>query len=81
MFSAIESMFVMLAITILRATIKNPQSVAKEGAVISNLAMVATEADTSVNGTVWTSTPAPTVAAVPVAAAATVADPNPLTGK
>lgn len=62
----IESFFVSMALTILKGTIKNPASVAKEGAIISNLAQVATEADTAINGTIWTSQ---TVAAAPAAAA------------
>lgn len=58
MWNALESMFVMMAITILKDVIKNPQSVKKEGAIISAIAAAATEADTGVNGTVWTSAPA-----------------------
>jgi hypothetical protein len=57
MWSTLESMFVAIAITVLKSTIKNPASVKKEGAVIAALAAAATEADTAVNGTVWTSTP------------------------
>jgi hypothetical protein len=57
MWSYLESLFVALAITVLKNTIKNPASVKKEGAVIAAVAAAATEADTAVNGTVWTSTP------------------------
>lgn len=57
MWSYLESLFVAMAITILKATIKNPASVKKEGAIIASIAAAATEADTAVNGTAWTSTP------------------------
>lgn len=57
MWSTLESMFVMLAITILRSVIKNPASVKKEGAIVASIAAAATEADTAVNGTTWTSAP------------------------
>jgi hypothetical protein len=57
MWSTLESMFVAIAITVLKSTVKNPASVKKEGAVIGAVAVAATEADTAVNGTVWTSTP------------------------
>lgn len=59
MWSALESFFVMMAITVLKASIKNPASVKKEGAIIAGIAAVATEADTAVNGTVWTNGPGP----------------------
>jgi hypothetical protein len=57
MWSTLEQMFIAIAITVLKATIKNPASVKKEGAIIAALAQAATEADMAVNGTVWTSTP------------------------
>jgi hypothetical protein len=57
MWSMLESMFVAIAITVLKSTIKNPASVKKEGTVIAAIAAAATEADTAVNGTVWTSAP------------------------
>lgn len=57
MWSTLESMFVMIAITVLKSTIKNPASVKKEGAIIAAIAAAATEADAAVNGTVWSSTP------------------------
>jgi hypothetical protein len=57
MWSILENMMVMMAITILKGVIKNPASVKKEGAIISAITLAATEADTGVNGTVWTSTP------------------------
>jgi hypothetical protein len=64
MWSALESMLVMFAITILKGVIKNPASIKKEAAVISAIAQAATEADMAVSGTIWTSTPGapPTVA-------------------
>lgn len=46
-----------MAITILKSVIKNPASVKKEAAIISTIAQAATEADTAVSGTVWSSTP------------------------
>ena len=64
MWSTLENFFVVMALTILKETIKNPKSVAKEVAIIANFAQVATEADTTVNGTVWTSTPAPAPAPI-----------------
>ena len=57
MWSTLESMFVMIAITVLKSTIKNPASVKKEGAIIAAIAAAATEADAAVNGTVWSPTP------------------------
>ena len=62
MWSALEGMFVMMAITILKGVIKNPASVKKEAQIISALAAAATEADTAVSGTIWTSTPGTPVA-------------------
>lgn len=62
MWSTLESLFVAIAITVLKGAIKNPGSVAKEKTVIASIAAAATEADTAVNGTVWSSTPGtPTV--------------------
>jgi hypothetical protein len=57
MWSTLEQLFVAIAITVLKGVIKNPASVKKEGAVIASIAAAATEADTAVNGTVWSSTP------------------------
>jgi hypothetical protein len=57
MLTVIEKFAVMLAISVLQAVIKNPKSAAEEGAVISQIAQLSTQADTMVNGTVWTSTP------------------------
>ena len=57
MWSYLESFFVTFAITILKNTVKNPGSVKKEAAIIAAIAMAATEADTAVSGTVWTSVP------------------------
>jgi hypothetical protein len=57
MWSTLESLFITIAITVLKSTIKNPTSVKKEAAIISALALAATEADMAVSGTVWTSTP------------------------
>ena len=57
MWSELEGMFVAIAITVLKSVIKNPASVKKEAAIISAIAQAATEADTAVSGTVWTSTP------------------------
>jgi hypothetical protein len=62
MWSTIEQMFVMIAITVLKGTIKNPGAVKSEGTIVAALAQAATEADLAINGTVWTSasgTPAP----------------------
>jgi len=57
MWSTLEGLFVAIAITVLKGAIKDPASVKKEGAVIAAIAAAATEADTAVNGTVWSSTP------------------------
>lgn len=57
MWNYFEQMMVVAAVTALKLAIKNPNSIKKEGAIISQIALVATEADTMANGTVWTSTP------------------------
>lgn len=59
MWTVFEQLIVQVAITVLRLAIKNPKAVAEEGKIIANIAQAATEADASVNGTVWSSTPAP----------------------
>lgn len=56
MWSTLEQMFVMMAITILKSAVKSPAAVKKEGSIISALAQAATEADTAVNGTIWAPT-------------------------
>lgn len=56
MITVILRMAVAMATTILKEVIKNPASVKTEGTIIADLALLATEADTAVNGTVWTST-------------------------
>jgi hypothetical protein len=43
---------------VLKEVIKNPSSMKTEGTIIADAALLATEADTAVNGTVWTSTSA-----------------------
>jgi hypothetical protein len=48
-----------MALTALKLAIKNPASIKTEGAIISQIAQAATEADTMANGTVWTSASAP----------------------
>lgn len=63
MWSVIEQLMVTMAITILKSTVKNPTAVKEEGAVIAAVAQAATQADTAVNGTVWTSTAAAAPAA------------------
>ena len=57
MWSILEQMAVAMALTALKLAIKNPGSIAKEGAIISQIAQAATEADTMASGTTWTSTP------------------------
>jgi len=57
--NAIEEMAVYLVMALLKVIIKNPSSVSKEKAVVSQVAQLATEADTAVSGTTWSSTPAP----------------------
>lgn len=42
---------------VLKEVIKNPKSMKTEGAIVSDAAQLATEADTAINGTVWTSAP------------------------
>jgi hypothetical protein len=59
MWSTLESLFVTMAISVLKSAIKNPASVKKEAAIISAVAQAATEADFAVSGTVWTSAPGP----------------------
>jgi hypothetical protein len=53
--SFIESFAVQLVLTILKLVVKSPASVKTEASVIKQLAQLATEADTAVNGTAWTS--------------------------
>jgi hypothetical protein len=53
MLNVILQMAVSMAVTVLRQVIKNPSSVKEEGAIVSELAQLATQADTAVNGTVW----------------------------
>lgn len=59
MWNIIEQMAVALALTALKLAIKNPASIAKEGAVIAQMAQLSTQADTMANGTQWTSAPGP----------------------
>ena len=59
MWSTLESLFVLMAITVLKGVIKSPAAAAKEAAIIAAIALSATEADTAVNGTVWSSAPGP----------------------
>lgn len=58
MWTMFEQLIVQVAITALRLAIKNPKAVAEEGKIIKDIALAATEADATVNGTVWTSAPA-----------------------
>jgi hypothetical protein len=58
MWTMFEQLIVQVAITALRLAIKNPKSVAEEGKIIADIALAATQADSSVNGTVWSSAPA-----------------------
>ena len=58
MWNSIEEMAVYLVMALLKVIIKNPSSVAKEKTIVSDIAQLATEADTAVSGTVWTSAPA-----------------------
>lgn len=55
MWSTIEQMGIMIAITVLKSVVKSPASVKKEASIISAIAQAATEADNAVSGTVWTS--------------------------
>lgn len=57
MWTMFEQLIVQVAITALRLAIKNPKAVAEEGKIIKDIALAATEADTTVNGTLWSSTP------------------------
>ena len=63
MWNVIEQMAISLVMALLKVVIKNPTSVAKEQAVVAEIAQLATEADAACNGTVWTSTPAPALPA------------------
>jgi hypothetical protein len=58
MWTMFEQLIVQVAITALRLAIKNPSAVAEEGKIIKDIALAATQADSTVNGTLWTSTPA-----------------------
>lgn len=58
MWNSIEEMAVYLVMALLKVIIKSPASVAKEKTIISDIAQLATQADTAVSGTVWSSTPA-----------------------
>jgi hypothetical protein len=63
MWNSIEEMAIYLVCALLKVVIKNPAAVSKEKSVISTIAQLATEADTAVNGTAWTTAPAPPAAA------------------
>lgn len=56
---ALEMVMVQLVIGLLKTVTKNPKSVKAEGSIVSQIAQAATEADTAANGTVWSSTAAP----------------------
>jgi hypothetical protein len=58
MWTMFEQLIVQVAITALRLAIRNPKAVAEEGKIIKDIALAATEADTTINGTLWTSSPA-----------------------
>jgi glutamate 5-kinase len=60
-------------LTLLKLLIKNPAVAAEEATVISEIAQFATQADTIVNGTVWTSTTGGTPAAINAAKVTAVA--------
>lgn len=53
----IFQMAMSMAVTVFRAVIKNPASVAKEGAVIAEVALLSTQADQQVNNNVWSLAP------------------------
>lgn len=57
MWSAVEYMLVNMVVTVLQEVIKNPVSLAKEKNIISELAKLATEADSIASGTIWTENP------------------------
>jgi len=59
--NAIEEMAVFLVMALLKVIIKNPSSVTKEKAIVSQIAQLATQADSAVSGTAWSSTPAPAI--------------------
>jgi hypothetical protein len=54
----IETMAVTIAMTILKMVIKNPSKVKTEQHIVAQIALLATQADTACNGTVWQSTSA-----------------------
>jgi hypothetical protein len=64
MWSTLEHLFVTAAINTLNQSIKSPESIKKEGAIIAQIAQVATEADEMANGATWSYT-APKAAAAP----------------
>lgn len=60
-----EELALTVVLGLLRAVIKNPNSQKVEGTVIAEIAQLSTEADTVINGTVWTSTPGTPTAVKP----------------
>ena len=54
--SLIEQFAVQMALTLLKLVIKSPAANKTEGAVISQIAQLATQADTAVNGSGWSYT-------------------------
>lgn len=57
MWTMFEQLIVQVAITALRLIVKSPKGTAEEIKIVQNIAQAATEADTALTGTVWTSTP------------------------
>jgi hypothetical protein len=58
MWNSIEEMAIYLVCALLKVVIKNPAAVSKEKSVVAQIAQLSTEADTAVNGTVWSNAPA-----------------------
>jgi len=68
--SVVEQMGLYLVITLLKGVIKSPSATKEEGSIIAQVAQLSTQADTAVNGTGWSSSPAPAAAAPAATAAA-----------
>lgn len=59
MWNVFEMLAVQMALTVLKLVIKSPKGTAEEAAVVAQVAQLATQADTAVNGASWSYTQPP----------------------
>lgn len=53
MWTMFDQLVVQVAITALRLISKSPKATAEEGKIVKDIALAATEADATINGTMW----------------------------